>query len=153
MKTERLEDHRARIPTPRMEEVHEDADRALAAPAEVTTDTDDEVDGYRDVAQDLSRVGAVADDADETAGSMRWTPAPGTRRGPEGVYGGKASLQTETVVQILDGVDDDGYDDHRIFGCGGDAHGQNTRVAAFLLPEFGYSRAILHRSGRRKLSR
>lgn len=143
MTAESFEDRPAGVPPPRMEEVGEHRDRALTSSTEESADPDDEVHRHRGVPEDLSGVGAVAHDAEELRRLMGWVAAEGARGWPEGINRWWLRTDTESVRELLDGATERGYDDHRIFGCGGDADGQNTRVAAFLFSGFVYEEGIL----------
>jgi len=140
---ESLEDRPAGVPPPRMEEVGEHRDRALTSSTEESADPDDELHRHRGVPEDLSGVGAVAHDAEDLRRLMGWVAAERAGRRTKGIDRRRVYRDAVSVMQLLDGARERRYDDHRIFGCGGDADGQNTRVAAFLFSGFGYQVGIL----------
>ena len=79
---EGFEDHRSRVPPTWVEQVGQDADRLLTAPAEVAPDRDLVLVFRRHDAEDLPPVDAVADDP-EPVGAVGQVPAPWAALGPQ----------------------------------------------------------------------
>jgi hypothetical protein len=97
VKPEGFEDHRPRVPATGVEQVGQDADRLLAAPAEVAPDRDLVLVLRRHDAEDLPPVDAVAHDA-EPVGAVGQVPAPGAALGPERLDRRESGSKVEQLI-------------------------------------------------------